>query len=173
VAFPTLSTPETQERFRLVCQAYWASLPASSDLDVPISDQMVTVWPVDDPRPLSLVKDAAEACEYAVQHYHLKTSLLALKEARYANVGPFDDRGPYLLAWAPAKEKGKKDTIVLVLDLSRANTAQNFLEQFHAWREQIESDPALWNNGFSLERVRMAIKFWVDNLGSGFLSVSK
>ena len=134
---------------------------------------MVTVWPVDDPKPLASVTDEAEACEYAVQHYHLKTSLLALKQARDANVGPFNERGPYLLAWAPAKKKGDKDTIVLVLDLSRANTSQNFLEELHAWREQIEGDPALWNNGFSLERVRMAIKFWVDNLGSGLLSVNK
>src|SRR6476660_8959725 len=80
VAFPTLSTPDTKDRFRLVCQAYWATLPPSSDLDVPISEQMVTVWPVDDPKPLASVTDEAEACEYAVQHYHLKTSLLALKQ---------------------------------------------------------------------------------------------
>ena len=157
----------------MVCQAYWASLPPSSDLDIPISEQMVTVWPVDDPKPLSVVNDSLDACEYAVQHYHLKTSLLALRQARNANVGPFNDRGPYLLAWAPAKKKGDTDTIVLVLDLSHAYTSQNFLEQFRAWREQIEGDPALWNNGFSIEQVRIAIKFWVDNLGSGFLSVNK
>ena len=173
VAFAALSTPETKDRYTLVCLAYWATLPRSSGLAVPISEQMVTVWPVDDPTSPMLGNDRERACNYAVEHYDLTTAQTALAEAADANVeGPLNGIGPYLLAWSPAQKKGEKDTLVLKLDLSWANTSQNFIEQFQAWRKKIEGDPRLWQNGFDPDRVRVAIKYWVDRWGSALLSVS-
>ena len=172
VAFPTLSTPETIVRYRLVCQAYWATLPPSSDLDTPISQQMVTVWPVDDPKSPMLGNNMAQACNYAIDHYNLTTALIALKEAADADIEALNGVGPYLLAWSPARAFGEKDTIVLALDLSTATTSQNFVEQFQAWREKIEGDPSLWQRGFDPERLRIAIKYWVDRWGTALLSIS-
>jgi hypothetical protein len=174
VAFPTLSTPETKDRYQLVCQAYLASLPPSSDLKVSVSKQMVTVWPVDDPKPLfELSDDKSKECEYAVAHYDLTTALWALAEARDAGAGTLDGDGPYLLAWSPSGEKGEEDALVLVLDMSSATLSQYFKEQFVDWRTRIEQDPSLWYNGFSLDGLRVTIKYWVDRWGTGFLSISK
>jgi hypothetical protein len=173
VAFPSLAIPETRERFKLACQAYVASLPLPSELTVDIKQQMVTVWPVDDPKPLVLIPKLGDkdTCEYAVEHYHLATALTALKQARVATGRDLDGRGPYLLAWSPADQKGKQDALVLILDLSELSTAQHFLTEFEAWREKIEDDPSLWKGGFSLERTRLAIKYWVDRVGKKILTL--
>ena len=119
-----------------------------------------------------LGNNMAQACNYAIDHYDLRTALTALKEAADADIEALNGVGPYLLAWSPARAKGEKDTIVLALDLSTATTSQNFIEQFQAWREKIEGDPRLWQRGIDLELVRIAIKYWVDRWGSALLSVS-
>src|SRR5262249_25260322 len=85
VAFPQNATSETAPRHRAVCEAFLASLPEASKIDVPEKDQMVTIWPLDDP---SIAPDLAReasyeaACQTAVSHYDLPTALKALHEAR-------------------------------------------------------------------------------------------
>ena len=46
VAFPELSSSATRGRHLLVCEAYVATLPEVSDLNIPPAEQMATVWPV-------------------------------------------------------------------------------------------------------------------------------
>ena len=47
VDFPTLATEHDIERHQLICNAYTAFFPNSSDIpSTPLNEQMVTVWPL-------------------------------------------------------------------------------------------------------------------------------
>ena len=163
VALTQLPTPEDKKRVDAVCNAYVATFPYSTNIQAPVGQQMVTVWPVDDHRTLlkmEQTKDATGVCDLAVQHYDLPTSLTAIKEAEStARNTRLDGVGPYLLAWAPSSTKGKKDTLVLVRDLSGATKEAAFEDYFREWRDSIEKDPSVWSNGFSLEMS------WTPDLG--------
>lgn len=174
VAFPALATADTKDRFRSVCAAYLATLPASSEVDTDVTNQMVTVWPVNSSDIVAKLAtlDPDRTCQAATENYNLATALTALKEAKSAGVRHLDDRGPYLLAWSPASAKGQRRTLVLVLDLSSASTIERFKEQLSAWRERIEQDPELWEDGFSLAALRDKIRYWVDHLGAQLLSTN-
>jgi ribose transport system substrate-binding protein len=162
VAFPQGSTPDQQERMRSICEAYYETFPRSSEVLTPLARQMITVWPIDSPQSLIQISNKSgdvETCKLAVEHYGLTTSLTAIKEAESTNTSlKLIGSGPFLLGWAPSSEKGKKDTLVLTVDLSGANTTGHYLEYFREWRDDIEQKPEVWNNGWTLEKVRLAIR---------------
>jgi hypothetical protein len=96
--------------------------------------------------------------------------LTAIKEAEATKAGlRLLGSGPFLLGWAPSGEKGKKDALVLAVDLSGANTNEHYLEYFREWRDDIERRPEVWNNGWSLEKLRLAIRDWADKTGTMLL----
>jgi len=128
---------------------------------------MVTVWPLDDAKLATTKPD----CKLAVEHYDLPTALTALDEARTQDDTHFSGAGPYLLAWAPSSNKGKKDALVLVADLSSSTRAEDFLDQFRVWREEIEQKPELWRGGWSGPTLTSLIRNWADKWGTMFLSV--
>lgn len=179
VAFPTLSDAENEARYIMVCRAYLATLPEAEALATsttlpatPLRLQMATVWPVD-AEGIAKVRDenSDSLCSDAVRHYHLQTALIALRQAAKggSSVG---GRGPYLLAWSPSSQKGKRDAVVLVADLSSATTYEQFRGYFRDWRRDIEQNPDLWRNGWSMEKVRLAIRNWADRWGSAILSTA-
>ena len=170
IAFTQLSTPDQKDRLKKICHAYIATFPSSTETGAPIEKQMITVWPLDSNKSVLLLsnnKDSATQCELAVLHYDLPTSLTALKEAALTAPNThLDGLGPYMLAWSPSSMKGHKDTLVLVRDLSTATTEEQYLEYFREWRTDIEQNPSLWNNGWSLEKLRLAIRDWADKTGT-------
>jgi hypothetical protein len=171
VAFPQTRTPDTLKRYEAVCNAYISTLLPPGRLSVPLSEQMVTVWPVDDDDiPRRLPEDNA-ACGTAIAHYDLLASLRALREARNKEHIALSGVGPYLLAWAPAAKKGEKDAIVLISDLSSATTPKQFQEYFRAWRHDIEQNSQLWRHGWSIADIRIAIRDWANKWGATILSI--
>jgi hypothetical protein len=174
VAFPSRPNRASRERYILVCREYWSALSASSELDIPPDQQMVTVWPVatlETAEYLS-VPGAEENCEQAVDDYHLGTAQTAIRHAEIADGEPRSRRGPYLLAWAPPTEKGHEGVLVLSIDLSSANAPEHFADSFRRWREQIEMQPELWQRGWSVDEVRNAIRDWVDDVGNKIATLS-
>jgi hypothetical protein len=169
VAFQKKATSETVRRQISICEAFVATLPDLSEVIVPSEEQMVTVWPLDDAKLATAKPD----CKLAVEHYHLPTALTALKEARTQGNVNFSGAGPYLLSWAPSSNKGKKDALVLVADLSNSTRAEDFFDQFRAWRDEIEKPPELWRRGWSAPSVTALIRHWADRWGTMFLPRSR
>jgi hypothetical protein len=108
-------------------------------------------------------------CGIAVDGYDLATARTALHDA--ARVGmDTSGIGPFLLAWSPSTNKGKPDALVLVADLSDVTTYPQAQEFLLAWSHDIEQDPSVWRNGWSLAKVRMKIRLWADTYGAKILS---
>lgn len=181
VAFRTRPSVHDRDRFLMICDAYVASLPHTSELLVSSREQMVTVWPLQSDAYEAKLNDyalthaekqtaAGGECGIAVDNYGLVTSQQALKEAAMVGV-PVTKRGPLLLAWSPSATKGKPDALVLVSDLSNVTTYQQALDIFVAWSRDIEANPALWRNGWNIGTARVYIQHWVDKYGSKALAV--
>ena len=166
VAFPARAMQETRERYRTACRAYIAALPSPGELSVPPQAQMVTVWPVEtDALAADLMqrRPPEEACDEAVDSYHLPTALGAINQA--AQRHRLNGDGPFLLAWAPPSSKGEPDAPVLVADLSHAVTSADFVDRFRRWRSDIETQPDLWRNGWSVAGLRLVVRAWADKYG--------
>ncbi|MEX2644398.1 MAG: PRC-barrel domain-containing protein [Acetobacterales bacterium] len=167
VAFPQGAVDDTRDRHRMICEAYIASLPASSELGIPDKDQMVTVWPVVAEEVAVELASRAD-CAVAVDRYHLVTALTALRQAAFTGMDISGD-GPYLLAWAPPDTKGEPDALVLRADLSDVTTARQALDIFRDWRREIEQKPELWRGGWSMQTLRLTLRLWADKYGPRLL----
>jgi hypothetical protein len=172
VAFPARATPDSSERFKIICNAYQSNLLFYTDVGVPTSDQMVTVWPIEkDPDATSLNNmDRDKMCQGAVDKYGLKTSLQAIADARAAGAA-LQGRGPFLLAWSPAILKGRQDALVLTLDLSMVANTDQADRLFQEWKSDIIENPELWNRGWRLERIKNLVALRADKFGSDLLKV--
>ena len=176
LAFGSRASPHDRARHLMICEAYIAGLPhsseltgpRSSELTVPLSDQMVTVWPVDLASTSNRLNRMAQngLCKIAVERYGLTTARAALLDAGVDTVGI----GPFLLAWSPSTDKGKPGALVLVADLSDVTTYLQAQEFLLAWSHDIERDPLLWRNGWSLEKVRLKVRLWADAYGAKILA---
>lgn len=174
LAFQTLSTSEDRQAYMAICEAFFGALLNSDDVAADISRQMVTVWPIDDRKRPDLIDDlnttrAQEgSCEDAVEFYDIQIARGAIGDARQAGVD-LTGRGPFLLAWAPAAMKGHPDAVVLAADLSNVKTVADAKDVLRIWREDIEQDPELWEDGFSLEKMRVKLRQVVNRYGDGLL----
>lgn len=177
VAFPMSATSASRERHEMICEAYVASLPDSSLLDVPITEQMVTAWPVDDEGVAEQLRAASAApggfslCERAVAHYDILTARVSINHARSAGLDLAIGRGPFLLAWSPSSRKGDPDAVVLYADLSRYHSQPSINAIFQKWAMDIESNPAIWRDGWSMDDTRLLIRNWADDLGATVLGL--
>ena len=70
VAFTSKTTSATRAKLLMVCRSFVAHFPSNAGIPPtsPLSDRMITVWPLDDPKA---EKTAADDCDYAVDHYDL------------------------------------------------------------------------------------------------------
>ncbi|HJS87290.1 MAG TPA: hypothetical protein VJ779_17690, partial [Acetobacteraceae bacterium] len=82
-------------------------------------------------------------------------------------------RGPFLIGWSPSNMRGVPDAIVLIVDMSDFESQQSFDEAFLFWQRKIVEDPQLWRSGFSLERVRLAVRDFVDHYGKSIEAAIK
>ncbi len=171
VAFPARASRADRERHEMLCEAYVANLPRTDELGLPVEQQMVTVWPVTEDKIADDLNGAPgrPPCETAVRNYGLPAALQAIRDVG-PRLGP-PGRGPFLLAWSPATGKGDPDAIVLIADLSDVTTAEQAATIFALWRQDIEANPALWDQGWDLEALRIGIRLWVDRVGTQIFAV--
>jgi hypothetical protein len=171
VAFRAKPTSSTRARLLMVCSAFTASLPRQQDLAgiVPTSEQMVTIWPLDDPEAQQAKDDD---CDFLIDHYDLYGGVSAIEDAGRQRA-PLDGEGPYLIGWAPSNARGAPDNVVLVVDLSAFQSQDSFNRAFLFWQKQIVENPQLWRSGFVVERFRLAMRDLVDIYGNDILSAVK
>lgn len=180
VAFHSLpfDTDETN-RYLNICRGYLAAVPRAKNLldqGVPLSKQMVTVWPLDNARlagELNLSnQDPGLICRKAVSAIDIASSRNAILTARLTKPGrSLDGRGPYVIAWSPAQSFGKPNAAVLILNLSSASTAAQAAEMFRDWSNDVEANPQLWTGGWNNKSIRVILRLWADRWGSKVLSL--
>ena len=168
-AFRSRATSQDRVRYLMFCEAYVAVLLHTSEVLMPASQQMVTVWPIDSDDVATGLNSSRKApCGPAVDNYGLAIGKEALDDATQAGVD-VSDQGPYLLAWSPSTEKGKHDALVLVANLSRVTTNDEAKLRLLRWQSDILLDPKIWNRGWNLEDLRFAIREWANDFGPNVL----
>ncbi len=175
LAFQSRVSSHNRSRHLMICKAYASNLPHTFELEIPTTQQMVTVWPMDSNSEADFLNTGPRGlglCEHAVDYYGLVVAKQALKEAELTGVDTTDS-GPLLLAWSPSTDKGKRDALVLVSDLSDITTYEQADGLFRKWSRDIEGDPKLWTdgNGWDVERLRVTIRNWVDAYGTKALAL--
>lgn len=169
VVFHSKATSANQAKLIMVCNSFVALFPRQETASAPLKDQMVTIWPLDNP-------DAKQArnddCAFAVAHYDLNASEAAISDAQLQHAN-FDGEGPYLVGWSPSNTRGEPDKLVLVIDMSADNSQALIDQKFLFWKKQIVEDPSRWRHGFSIESVRAAIRIFADQYGQAMLDAIK
>jgi hypothetical protein len=165
VALRTKATPANRERLLRTCIAYRASLPPQRTLpsSIPPSNQMLTIWPLDDPDASEALKDD---CNFVVDHYDLVGGILAIQDASRHQGANLEGIGPFLIGWSPSNARGVPDKVVLIFDLSRLESQASFDEAFTIWQKRIVENPTLWVSGFSVTKIRLALRDFVDHYGT-------
>ncbi len=172
VAFRARVSSGERERYMMLCEAYIAALPRSDELAVPVEEQMVTVWPIADDQTADALNElrGPDVCRTAIDRYGLTSALQAIGDAGETRID-LSRRGPFLLAWSPSIDKGDPDALMLVADLTDVTTYAQAEAFFVLWRTDIEANPEYWNRGWDSEKLRVAIRLWVDRYGSQIFSI--
>ena len=170
VAFRARPTPASRSRLLMACTAFVASLEAQKFLPstVAVSDQMLTIWPLDDPSSPNAEKDD---CDFAIDHYDLYAADSAIADAE-AQGARFGAEGPFLIGWSPSNTRGVPDKVVLVVDMSRYSSQDSFDHAFQFWKQEIVENPSLWRTGFSIEAIRLAARDFADHYGDTILKAA-
>jgi hypothetical protein len=165
------ATPAERGRLIMLCKAYEAYLPLQATLPASIApgDQMLTVWPLDDPEA---PQAKADSCDYAVDHYDLVAGDAAIRDARRQHQ-KLAGRGPFLIGWSPSNTRGRPDKLVLVVDMSRFTSQDSFDTALQFWKTEVVENPTLWRSGFSRQSLKLAIRDFFDTYGQELLSVVK
>lgn len=164
-------TSVTRERLKMACASFIAYLArqASVPKSVSLSDQMLTIWPLDFP-------DADEAkndnCDFLLDHYELYGADSAISDAAKQGA-QFGNDGPFLIGWSPSNTRGVPDKLVLVVDMSSYSSQDSFNQALRFWKEKIVEDPRLWRSGFSIEKFRLSIRDFVDHYGETILAAAR
>jgi hypothetical protein len=161
LAFNALPTDASRARLKKVCGSYLATLPSQAAIptSIPLSEQMITFWPVHGnpvPNPV---------CDWLLDNYDLFGGISAIQDAQ-SQGQTVRGRGPFLIGWSPSTARGVKDAVVLVVGLSPFESQDSFDEQLEFWRQEIVENPSVWRGGFSVERLRLAIRDWADRNGA-------
>jgi hypothetical protein len=170
VAFRAKPTSANRDRLLMTCAAYVASIPPQKSVpnSVSVGDEMLTIWPLDDPSSPDAAKDD---CNFAIDHYDLYSADSAIGDAEKQGA-QFGADGPFLIGWSPATARGAPDNLVLVVDMSLYNSQDSFNQAFQFWKQKIVEDPSLWRKGFSVEGVRLAIRDFADHYGDTILTAA-
>jgi hypothetical protein len=171
VALRSMATSSTKDRLLRVCEAYKAYLPKQSSLPatVPLAQQMLTVWPLDQP---GSPQAKADDCDFAVAHYDLYGGLSAVADAAKQGA-KVDGEGPYLIGWSPSNTRGLRDKLVLVVDMSGLDSQDSFNESFFFWQRKVVENPEMWRYGFSIEKLRLTLRDFADQYGQEIINAVK
>jgi hypothetical protein len=178
VAFQALPTDKGEtSRYENICKGFLSAIPTSNTLikhGISTSKQMVTVWPLNNIKladSLNPVAGLSGQCLPVTRSIDLVVSLSAIRSARAVmSNAAFSGRGPYVIAWAPAKLAGNPRASVLVLDMSSVTTSAQAVEMFRDWAEKIEKNPALWRRGWDFSQIRVILRLWADRWGPVMLT---
>lgn len=142
VAFTSNVTSATRAKHLMVCRSFVAHFPSNASLasTPPLSDRMITVWPLDDPKA---AEAAADDCGYIVDHTDAAAGASAIAEAAGQRVN-LKGEGPFLIGFSPSNTLGGRDVLVLVVDLSAAATQERIDREFAFWKDEIVADPSPW-----------------------------
>jgi hypothetical protein len=169
VVFHSRPTPASRAKLKMVCTSFVAFFPRQETATAAVQDQMITVWPLDNP---DAVQASNDDCDYAVDHYDLIASQAAMSDAQRQRAD-FGGEGPYLVGWSPSNTRGVPDALVLVVDMSADNRQADIDNKFLFWKNKIIDDPSAWRNGWSTERVRVSIRNFADEYGQSMLDAIK
>lgn len=157
-----------EARHMFFCKAYMAvDSPSEGGQQ---TAQLATVWPLtlkSEDNKLYSILPVEAACSQAVQYYDYDLA----KQIAHSIGDSADGEGPFLVAWSPGTEFRKPGVTLLFDDLSDVKTPEQAIAAFKMWRKDIERDPVLWKNGWSLERLRITLQRNADNLGEGLLRI--
>jgi len=170
LAFKSRASNQTYNRHKAICDAYVSSIPHATELSTSISNQMVTVWPIDTDYDSDVINkiERDKVCAMGISKYGLKLSHEAINAAKLAGV-QLDNAGPFLLAWSPAKEMGKPDAVVLYLDLSHVITYEQAEPVMQMWTREIEGDyDKCCKDGWDLELIKQTLREFHDFYGTKF-----
>jgi hypothetical protein len=173
VAFSSMAVSTDIERYKFVCEAFKATLVPQESLPAgtPLSVQMITFWPIRNKHTAAAIR---ADCSHLIENYDLEAGLNAIRDADKQAEKLTERRGPFLVAWSPAESRYQSDSLVLVMDLSRLDGQDNFLEIFQTWRRKIVDNPALWKGGFvDIESFRRTVRDTLDRYGEGILKLIK
>lgn len=170
----------TRLRYIQVCESYMSVLPDADAVyrERPQLAQMVTLWPREDiAAPLSFklksFSQLGPACAAAVENYaYLAAGGWLAKLPRQARFGA-DRRGPFLIAWAPPSAVGRANVPILTFDLSDFEQSGTIRTAFRWWRQEIEENPSLWENGWDLTRWKLNTQAMADNYATRILAAVK
>jgi len=167
VALRAKPTPANTARLNMLCVAFIKSLPSRYSLPVgmPVTQEMITIWPIDDPKQ---VRPEEENCGYLLEHYDLYGGQSAIADASIQGKN-LSGRGPYLIGWSPSNSRYISDAVVLVVDMSDFETQDSFDEALMFWQRKIVEDPSLWASGFSVTKIRLAMRDFADRYGTSIL----
>lgn len=155
----------------MLCVAFLKTLPpiASLPIGITVTQEMITVWPVDDPEAFQA---KPENCEMLLDHYDLYGGQSAIADAS-AQGKDVSGRGPFLIGWSPASSRHARDAVVLVVDMSDFESQGSFDEALIFWQRKVVEDPALWASGFSATKIRLALRDFADRYGASILKAVK
>lgn len=174
LAFPIApATSQARARYIIICEAYVSAFNSVGEMAGIPGKLFVTLWPLreDDlaaelnglSQP-DLIRDGR--CEDAVDGYSYALANEALAAGRASADQPaLDGRGPYLLAWAPAGEKGRPGALALILDFSRLEQQANMTSFMIRWRSDIVAEQSLWDNGWDALQLKVAIVEILEAVG--------
>jgi hypothetical protein len=174
MVFNTLATARDKARYDMICDAYVSSLLHYKQVNAPLDQQMVTVWPIDKDDEATQIEATTreKVCARAVPRYGLSIAQDAIESAK-KNKAILNGRGPYLLAWAPGAKKGDSDALVLVSNLSNVVNIEDAKTVFTRWAVEIQENPDLWNKGWDVDKLAVLVRFWADRYGSDILKYFK
>lgn len=167
LALRSKPTSASRGRLMMACQAFLASLPPQNTLpaSVKVNDQMLTIWPLTTVGPST---PQGNDCSYLLDNYDLYGGISAIQDAVRQD-RRLDGRGPFLIGWSPSENRGRPDAVVLILDMSPMDSQTSFDDAFTFWQYKIVESPMLWRNGFSAERLRLALRDFADHHGQNIL----
>ena len=146
VAFKSEHTDDSLDRYISICKGFVSVIADLNTSQVPITAQMVTVWPTDKGHATSLneksINGDSDLCEDAVRRIDTTMSKKAIMEAmEFLGEDKLAGEGPYLLAWSPYCAD-----CILYIDLSRVVTIGRAVKHFEGWERQIVRCPRCWEN---------------------------
>ena len=160
VLFTRESSPATQARDVAFCEAFMRGMvSAGSYPDVARANLMPTYWLL----KRDVRRDDAGDCKELVSQYNL-----AHAKPHLSAVQRLAADGPVLVAWRTREPISGEEA--LVFDLSRL-TPNDFPQALGLWQDRIARNPAVWNNGFLLERIRLDLRAFVQTYGATIIQV--
>ncbi len=166
VAFSTRPTIYDKSRYEMICSAYVSSIEHYTHINVPLEQQMVTLWPIETSVLADRINEESRenVCADATKHYDLVIGQEAIALAR-RNKAVLNGQGPFLLAWSPGVSKGEPEALVLAADMSDVVNNEQAKQIFTQWVTDIQENPELWNNGWNVEKIKLVVRLIVDKYG--------